>query len=80
MKKPRTVKRRKNVPDDLKPEYQLDYTRARPNRFAAQHKEGSRVIVLDPDVARVFTSPESVNEVLRALMETMPPRKGKAAS
>ena len=33
------------------------------NRFA----QGSNVVVLDPDVARVFTDSESVNQALRAL-------------
>jgi hypothetical protein len=54
------------------PEYRFDYRKARPNRFAAQVKPGSRAVVLDPDVAEVFPTPESVNAVLRALIETMP--------
>lgn len=58
--------------DDMPAEYQFDYTKARPNRFAAPIPEGSRVVVLDPDIAKVFTSPESVNAVLRALIATMP--------
>jgi len=29
-------------------------------------------VVLDPDVAAVFSTPQSVNAVLRALIETMP--------
>ncbi|MEI1375769.1 hypothetical protein PQG02_02715 [Nostoc sp. UHCC 0926] len=29
-------------------------------------------VVLDEDVAQVFTTPESVNKVLRALIESMP--------
>lgn len=58
--------------DDLQPEYEFDYSKARPNRFAAQLAPGSRVITLDPDVAAVFTTPESVNTVLRALIKTMP--------
>jgi len=33
---------------------------------------GSRIVLLDPDVAEVFTTPESVNSVLRALLATMP--------
>jgi len=78
MKKTKPAKRRKSTSNGLKSEYQFDYARARPNRFASRYAEGSRVIVLDPDVARVFTSTESVNEVLRALMETMPPRKKRA--
>ncbi|MBW4566453.1 MAG: hypothetical protein KME31_00055 [Tolypothrix carrinoi HA7290-LM1] len=55
------------------PEYHLDYHSAKPNRFAG--KSGKRkmtVVVLDEDVAQVFTTPESVNKVLRALIETMP--------
>lgn len=35
------------------------------DRFAA----GSNVVVLDPDVARVFTDSESVNQALRALAD-----------
>ena len=57
--------------DDLRPEYQFDYSKARPNRFIGESK-GSVVVVLDPDVAEVFTTPESVNQVLRALIATMP--------
>jgi hypothetical protein len=67
----KTAKRGKDN-DDLKPEYNFDYGKGRPNRFAAKYKAGSRVVVLDPDVAEVFTTPESVNAVLRALLETMP--------
>jgi hypothetical protein len=57
---------------DMLPEYRFDYRKARPNRFAARLKGGSRAVVLDPDVAAVFSTPESVNAVLRALIETMP--------
>ncbi|WP_218080647.1 BrnT family toxin [Anthocerotibacter panamensis] len=34
-----------------------------------------KVVVLDEDVAQVFTTPESVNKVLRALIKTMPHTK-----
>jgi hypothetical protein len=53
-------------------EYHFDYSKAKPNRFAARLKSGVRAVVLDPDVAQVFPSTESVNAVLRALIETMP--------
>jgi hypothetical protein len=53
-------------------EYHFDYRKARPNRFAVQLEEGQRVITLDPDIAKVFTTSEAVNAVLRALIETMP--------
>jgi len=59
--------------DDLQPEYQFDYTKAKPNRFAQRPADGSLVVVLDPDIARVFNTPEAVKKVLRALIATMPP-------
>jgi len=58
--------------DELLPEYRFDYRKAKRNRFAGQYQQDSRVVVLDADVAKVFTTPESVNSVLRALMQTMP--------
>jgi hypothetical protein len=73
MKKTRTAKQSPEPENDLLPEYRFDYSKARPNRFAARLKRGSRAVVLDPDVAAVFSTPESVNAVLRALIETMPP-------
>ena len=58
--------------DQMLPEYHFDYSKARPNRFAIDYKPGSRIVVLDPDIAEIFTTPESVNLVLRALIATMP--------
>jgi hypothetical protein len=58
--------------DDLLPEYHFDYRKAKPNRFAAQIEDGSLIVVLEPDIAQVFTTPESVKKVLRALIEAMP--------
>jgi hypothetical protein len=75
MKKTRAADGSRETADDLLPEYRFDYTKARPNRFAARLKPGSRAVVLDPDVAEVFSTPEAVNAVLRALIETMPQRK-----
>jgi len=72
MKRTRTAKQASKADKDMLQEYRFDYTKARPNRFAAQIKHGSRAVVLDPDVAAVFSTPESVNAVLRALIETMP--------
>jgi hypothetical protein len=38
-------------------------------KYAARYAEGSNVVVLDPDVAKVFPDAESVNQALRALAE-----------
>jgi hypothetical protein len=56
--------------DDLMPEYHFDYQKAKPNRFANKGERSLKVVVLDEDVAQVFTTPESVNQALRALIET----------
>ena len=58
--------------DDLLSEYQFDYTKARPNRFAARLPQDQITVILDPDVAEVFTTSESVNTILRALIAAMP--------
>lgn len=57
--------------DDLLPDYEIDYTKAQLNRFATAQIQ--TVVLLDPDVAQVFTDSETVNRVLRALITTMPP-------
>jgi hypothetical protein len=58
--------------DGMRPEYVFDYRKARSNRFADRIGQGPSVITLDPDVSQVFTTSESVNAVLRALIESMP--------
>jgi len=74
MKKTRSVDSRRATSEEMRPEYRFDYRKARPNRFAARIKPGSRAVVLDPDVAEVFTTAESVNGILRALIAIMPRR------
>ncbi len=64
--------RARNGDAEMAPEYAFDYSKARPNRFAPQLPDGSLVVVLDPDIAEVFSTPESVKRVLRALIEAMP--------
>jgi hypothetical protein len=56
---------------ELASEYEFDYTKAKSNRFV-NSANGLKVVVLDEDVAKVFTTPESVNKALRALIEVMP--------
>ncbi len=62
-----------NSEDELLSEYRFDYKKAKPNRFANRSgKQQMTVVVLDEDVARIFSTPEAVNKVLRALIEAMP--------
>jgi hypothetical protein len=72
---------KKNAPNEvneMRPEYHFDYSKARTNRFAGRIDKQRVVVVLDPDISAVFTTPESVKAVLRALIATMPkPQKGR---
>lgn len=54
--------------DELLPEYDLDYSKSKPNRFAKKYQQMQRTVVLDSDVAENFPSAESVNEALRFLV------------
>ena len=54
--------------DDLLPEYDFDYSKARPNRFANKAVK----VILDPDIAKVFTTSEAVNHALRSLLSPLP--------
>jgi hypothetical protein len=58
--------------EDLRREYRFDYRRAKPNRFAARIEAGSVAVVLDPDVASVFRTSESVNVLLRSVLAAIP--------
>ena len=60
-----------NLEDDMADEYQFDYRKAKPNRFAPSH-HSSRVVILDEDVAKVFNTPSLVNDALRSLIKPMP--------
>lgn len=60
--------------DDLKAEYRFDYAQARPNRFATQFQGDAVAVVLEPDVAKVFRTSESVNTLLRSVLRAVPER------
>ena len=53
--------------NELLDHYDFDYSKAKPNRFAARIDQESVIVVLDPDVADIFPTSEAVNETLRAV-------------
>jgi len=65
--------------EDMLPEYHLDYSKARPNRFARGIAEGSLVVVLEPELAQVYKTPERVKAILEAIAQAMPPQEPQAA-
>lgn len=57
---------------DMLSEYPLDYSKAKPNRFAAGQSPTPVTVTLDPDIAQIFTTSEAVNKALRALLTALP--------
>ena len=74
-----TKKRSTSKPQtsEMRAEYRFDYSKARPNRFAARLSREAVAVVLEPDVAKVFHTSESVNEFLRSAIKAMPERARK---
>jgi hypothetical protein len=50
---------------EMQPEY--DFRGGVRGKYARRYKQGTNVVVLDPDVARVFPDADAVNSSLRAL-------------
>ena len=53
--------------DDLRDEY--NFSGGVRGKYAARYAKGSNVVVLDPDVAAEFKTPQAVNDALRAELE-----------
>ena len=72
MKNTQDSETKQNLQDDLLPEYNFNYTKAHPNRFASQVNEIKITVTLEPDVAKVFKNSEDVNKALRAILSAIP--------
>ena len=48
---------------------QYDFSQAVRGKHHAKYREGSNVVLLEPDVAEVFRDSASVNQALRLLLE-----------
>jgi hypothetical protein len=56
--------------NELRPEYDFDYSKAiRGKYYQRLLKEGTNVVVLEPDIAEAFRDSAAVNDVLRLLLE-----------
>ena len=55
--------------DDLRPEYPPELIRSGVRgKYARQFREGSNVVLIDPDLARVFPNAKAVNDALRQFL------------
>jgi hypothetical protein len=61
--------------DEMRAEYEFNYRQGKPNRFASGMAGGVVAVVLEPDVARVFDTSESVNRLLRSVIAAIPVRE-----
>ncbi|MBN1847184.1 MAG: hypothetical protein JW932_01220 [Deltaproteobacteria bacterium] len=60
----------RDVTEDLRPEYDFDYSKAvRGKYFKRLLEEGANVVVLEPDIAKAFPDSAAVNDALRSLLE-----------
>jgi len=66
------MKRKAKIEEEgeLRPEYDLSKLKGGVRgKYARRYKEGTNLVLLEPDVAEVFPDDESVNRALRLLME-----------
>ena len=55
--------------DELRPEYKIeDLGKGIRGKHLKSYKKGTNLILLSPDVAKVFSTEEEVNEALRSLI------------
>jgi hypothetical protein len=52
--------------DEMRPEY--DFSGGVRGKHVAAYQQGTNVILLDPDIAKVFRDSEAVNHALRMLI------------
>ena len=58
---------------------EFDFSRAVPNKFARRFWKDSNVVVIEPDLAKIFPNSDAVNTALRALTNAFAKSRRKAA-
>jgi hypothetical protein len=59
-----------DLDDDLRPEYDFDFTQGERGRYSKRLlAEGANVVVLEPEIAAAFPDSAAVNNALRSLLE-----------
>jgi hypothetical protein len=57
---------------------EYDFSKGMRGKYARKYKAETNIVVLDPDVARVFKTPRSVNQALRSLSQIIKAQRQKA--
>ena len=58
---------------DMLEEY--DFSKGIRGKYSARYEEGTNVVVIEPDVAKIFPDHNSVNQALRSLAEIIKKQK-----
>jgi hypothetical protein len=66
-----------NKKDEMKGEYDFNYSKAKANRFAGMVKEKVVLYPIDEDVAKVFQNADEANNALRSIINAIPQKKGR---
>jgi hypothetical protein len=62
---------RETEDDELRAEYDFSELKGRVRgKYAERYREGTNLVLLEPDVAAAFPDAKAVNEALRLLMKT----------
>ena len=59
----------KETNEDVEMLDEYDFSKGVIGKYAKQYAEGTNIVVLDPDVAKVFPDSAAVNHALRQLIE-----------
>ena len=68
----------KSAEPEMQAEY--DFSRGVRGKYARRYAQGANVVVLEPDVAKIFPSAEAVNSSLRALAGIIRQRRKSLAA
>lgn len=68
------MSKKSDTNDDLEEEY--DFSKGVRGKYVDRLKKGSNVVVLDPDVASEFESPQAVNRALRVFLASKKDKQG----
>ena len=62
----------------MRPHY--DFRGGVRGKYVSRYREGTNVVVLDPDVAAAFPNATAVNRTLRTLLDVVPHRRTRRRS
>jgi len=63
--------------DDLLPEYDFSQMKGVRGKYVERYREGTNLVLLDPDVAAAFPDAKAVNDALRQLIQEKQPRHSR---